>query len=184
MAMPDAARRYTIEEVLEFPSDGNRYELVDGELLVTPAPSLRHQMIVGEVYLRLANYLSDNPGIARVLLSPADITFGGTGLTQPDIFVVPVEELGANWDAIRTLLLAIDVLSPSSARGDRVKKRPFYQKQGVATYWIIDPDAQMVEVWHPEDERPAIVTEELRWRIKPDGPDLVIPLGEILGSRV
>jgi Uma2 family endonuclease len=64
---------------------------------------------------------------------------------------------------VQTLLLAIEVLSPSSARADRIVKRRLYQRQGVETYWIVDPDAALVEVWHPSDERPEIVTEVLRW---------------------
>ena len=76
MVMPTTARRYTVEEVLAFPSDGNRYELVHGELLVTPAPGAIHQILVGELFRRLSEYLDSYTSVARVLLSPADITWG------------------------------------------------------------------------------------------------------------
>jgi Uma2 family endonuclease len=76
----------------------------------------------------------------------------------------------------------VEVVSPSSARGDRLTKRRLYQRQRVATYWIVDPDARLVEVWHPEDDRLEIVTDSLEWRATPDAEALVIDLGELFGS--
>jgi Uma2 family endonuclease len=177
MAMPDTARRYTVEEVLAFPNDGNRYELVDGELLVTPAPRSRHQLVVGELYGRLYQYLEQHRLGVRVVLSPADIRWPGEVLVQPDVFVVPAEELTSqDWSSVRTLLLAVEVISPSSSRYDRVTKRRVYQRQRVETYWVVDPDAQVVEVWHPDDERPEIVTDVLTWRVPGAGEELSIEL--------
>jgi Uma2 family endonuclease len=179
MVMPDTARRYTVEEVLAFPNDGNRYELVHGELLVSPAPRRVHQDVVGQVFLALAIYLAAYRNIARVLLSPADITWGTKDdLAQPDVFVVPASESG-EWDSIRTLLLAGEVLSPSTARYDRITKRRLYREHGVATYWIVDPDSRVVEVWHPDDTRPEIVTGALRWRVGPDADELNIDLAKL-----
>jgi len=178
--MPDTARRYTVEEVLGFPSDGNRYELVDGELLVTPAPTRRHQRVVGRLYGLLFRYLTANPGFGEPMLSPADLTFGGRGLAQPDVFVVPLEEGDAEgWEGIRMVMLAVEVVSPSSARNDRVTKRRLYQEAGVATYWVVDAEARVVEVWQPDDDRPQIVTDVLHWRIRPDAPELAIALEDV-----
>jgi len=182
MAMPETTRTYTLDEVLALPDDGNRYELVHGDLVVTPAPTLGHQRVVGRLYARLFDYLTANPGIAEVLLSPADITFGGQELVQPDVFVVPLDQLGHGWERIRTLLLAIEVVSPSSSRHDRVTKRTFYQKHGVKTYWVVDTDARLVEVWHPEDRRPEIVTDVLRWRVADDAPELAIDLTAVFAA--
>ncbi len=179
MAMPDTARRYTVAEVLAFPEDGNRYEVVHGGLLVTPAPSLIHQKVVGRLHVRLEAYLAERPGVADVFLAPADISWGEHELVQPDVFVVPVGEVTRDWSSIETLLLAVEVVSPSSARSDRVTKRRLYQEQDVATYWIVDPEAQVVEVWHPDDERPEIVPDVLRWQVSDDAPELQIDLGEL-----
>lgn len=179
MAMPDTARTYTLDEVLALPDDGNRYELVHGDLVVTPAPTLGHQRIVARLHARLFDYQRANPGIAEVLMSPADITFGGEELVQPDIFVVPLDELHGSWEGIQTLLLTVEVESPSSGRSDRVVKRPFYQEHGVATYWIVDPDAHLVEVWRPHDSRPEIVTDVLRWRVTDGAPELEIALADV-----
>jgi Uma2 family endonuclease len=182
MGMPDTARRYTVEDVLAFPDDGNRYELVDGELLVTPAPSLIHQKVVTQLFARLAWYLDKHVGLADVLVAPADITWDREKLVQPDLFVIPASEVSTSWKTVRTLLLAVEIVSPSSARGDRLVKRRLYQRQRVATYWIVDPDARLVEVWHPDDERPEIVTDVLRWRAAPDADDLAIDLQELFDS--
>jgi len=179
MGMPDTARRYTVDDVLAFPDDGNRYELVDGELLVTPAPSMPHQVVVSHLHVALAIYLKQHPTV-MVLASPADISWDREKLVQPDLFVIPASEVSRSWKTVRTLLLAVEVVSPSSARGDRLVKRRLYQRQQVATCWIVDPDARLVEVWHPGDERPEIVTDTLRWNVAPDGAELAIPLPELL----
>lgn len=178
MAMPDTARRYTVDEVLAFPDDGNRYELVDGELLVTPAPGTVHQVILSRLHVALALYLKDQPE-HTVLFSPADITWDEEKLVQPDLFVIPAGEVSTSWKSVKTLLLAAEVVSPSSARGDRLVKRPLYQRQGVQTYWIVDADAALVEVWHPDDERPEIVTNTLRWRVTPGAAEFVLELGTL-----
>lgn len=179
MGMPNTARRYTVDEVLAFPNDGNRYELVDGELLVTPAPSYKHQRVVIRLCGWIEPYLARRPGIAQLSISPADITWDREKLVQPDLFVVPAGEVTTSWTSIRTLLLAVEVVSPSSARGDRLTKRMLYQRQGVATYWVVDPDARLVDVWHPGDQRPEIVTDVLAWRVTPDAEELAIDLNDL-----
>lgn len=69
-----------------------------------------------------------------------------------------------------------------SARADRVKKRALYQEKGVETYWVVDIDARLVEVWRPGDERPAIVTEALRWCVAPDTPEMTIQLDAVFAT--
>ena len=178
MVMPDLAHRYTVEEVLAFPADGNRYELVDGELLVTPAPNLHHQDVLGRLHVLLAGYLAQYPDF-RVFFSPADISWDREKLVQPDLFVVPRAETLGGWKTCRTLLLAVEVLSPGSARGDRMVKRRLYQRQQVTTYWIVDPEARLVEVWHPGDERPEVLDDILRWRVTPQASRLAIVVPDL-----
>ncbi len=182
MAMPDTARRYTVDDVLAFPKDGNRYELVDGELLVTPAPSTTHQTVVARLCTWIGSYLENRLGIAHLFVSPADISWDREKLVQPDLFVIPADEVSGSWKTAQTLLLAVEIVSPSSARGDRLIKRHLYQRQRVTTYWIVDADARLVEVWHPDDDRPEIVTDLLEWRVAPDADDLVIDLQKLFGG--
>jgi Uma2 family endonuclease len=184
MAMPaiSSDRRYTVAEVLAFPADGNRYEVVHGDLLVTPAPRAVHQIVIGELFTLVKAYLDGLGRHATAHLSPADITWNDDVLVQPDIFVVPREDVSVDWSTFKHLLLAVEVLSPSSTRGDRVVKRRLYQEQGVGTYWVVDADKRLVEVWHPEDEAPEIVTDVLRWQVVPEAPALEIPLGEVFST--
>jgi Uma2 family endonuclease len=131
---------YTADMVRALPDDGNRYEVVHGELLVTPAPRLWHQKLVWRLGAALETYLHGEP-VGEVFASPADISWGRDVLVQPDVFVVPPEEARAlRWGSIRTLLLAVEILSPSSRRADRFTKRRLYQERGVVTYWMIDGD--------------------------------------------
>jgi Uma2 family endonuclease len=186
MAMPvvPEARRYTVAEVLEFPADGHRYEVVAGELLVTPAPRRRHQVLVTRLVGHLLDYLRPLGLADWVLTSPADITWGlrpgeAEDLVQPDVFVPDVSAPPGEWMDVRRLDLAVEVVSPASTRADRVTKRMAYQRHGVGVYWVVDDDAGLVEVWRPEDERPAIVTDALAWRVRPDAPELRIPLAAL-----
>ncbi len=189
MVMPviPEARRYSVVEVLEFPRDGNRYEVVDGELLVTPAPRGRHQVLVARLMGWLLGYLQGLGLRDSVLCAPADITWGirpqeAHDLVQPDVFVRDPDQPFHDWIDITRLELAVEVLSPSSTRADRVVKRRAYQRHGVPTYWVIDDDARLVEVWKPQDLRPEIVTEVLGWRFRDVASELEIPLEELFAE--
>ena len=114
-----------------------------------------------------------------------DISWTPDVLVQPDVFVVAAAEVtdrDTKWQSIRTLLLAVEVVSPSSSRHDRVTKRRLYQQRGVGTYWVVDANADLVEVWRPEDERPHIVTDVLRWAVADDAAPLEIDLEELFGA--
>jgi Uma2 family endonuclease len=155
---------YTADMVRALPDDGNRYETVHGELLVTPAPRAWHQELVSRLLVDLVLYLRSYR-VGHLIASPADISWGSDTLVQPDLFVVPVEQARTlEWSAMRSLLLAIEVLSPSSARADRFTKRRLYLQQGVPAYWVIDGDQHIVEVWTPESEWPSVQRERVEWR--------------------
>jgi len=156
---------YTAAMVRALPDDGNRYEVVHGELLVTPAPRLSHQTVVTRLVVALERY-TEREGVGVVLAAPADISWGSRDvLVQPDVFVVSRREARTErWQAIRTLFLAVEVLSPSSRRADRITKRRLYQEKGVSTYWVVDADRRQVEVWGPGAEFPKIERKSVRWR--------------------
>ena len=181
MAMPAQAspiRRWTLEEFYEARDaapPGVRYELVDGEILVTPAPRWPHQRIAAELFVLLHAYLRAQP-LGEVFLSPVDVKLEPNLVLQPDIFVVPQGLLRKRSDIVNRLLLAAEVISPSSARHDRVRKRPVYQRNRVPEYWVIDDRAQLVERWRPDDDRPEIVSEVLEWRPEGAGEAFVLDL--------
>src|SRR5436309_14401301 len=109
---------WTAEMVRQLPDDGNRYEVVYGELLVSPAPRLWHQEVAQRLLVALRVYLEREP-VGHVLASPADISWGPDVLVQPDLFVVPLAQVRTlDWTRVQGLLLAIAVSTPSSVRGD------------------------------------------------------------------
>ena len=165
MGMPAQHTEWTAGMARALPDDGKRYEVLDGKLFVSPAPSFTHQRAVALLYEILAPYARTH-GIGETMVSPADIEFSATRLVQPDIFVIPVVPGRPTraWRDITRLLLAAEVLSPSTARGDRYTKRIVFQDEGVPDYWIVDLDARVFERWRPSDQRPEILGEVLHWQ--------------------
>ena len=170
---------WTAEMVRQLPDDGNRYEVVHGELLVTPAPRLDHQLLVTRASIALGNYLALEP-VGIVLTSPADISWGRDVLVQPDVFVIPHDEARTHdWSRIRSLLLVVEVLSPSTARADRFTKRRRYQEAGVPLYWIVDGEEQRVEVWTPGAQLPVIESDRLVWHPAGAGQPFTLALADL-----
>ena len=180
MGMPAQNIEWTAEMVRALPDDGNRYEAVDGELLVSPAPTPRHQAVLARLFLILSPYVRQHR-LGWVLWSPADIELSPHTVVQPDLFVVPDEGKGepASWSEIKRLLLVVEGLSPSTASHDRLKKRPAYQKAGIPEYWILDIDSRLVERWTPDDARPEVIVDVFEWRPKPDIEPLRIDLAQV-----
>jgi len=170
---------WTAEMVRQLPDDGNRYEVVYGELLVTPAPRFDHQLLVSRLAVAIANYLDREP-VGVMLTSPADISWGQDVLVQPDVFVVTREEAKSReWSRIRSLLLVVEVLSPSTTRADRFTKRRRYQEAGVPLYWVVDGAEQRVEVWTPDSGRPVVETRRLVWHPAGAGQAFTLELAEL-----
>ena len=180
MAMPAVhARRWTAAEVRQLIADNPdltpRYELVDGELLVTPSPGAPHQRSVMTLLFALQPYLVST-GVGEAYVSPSDVELEPEFISQPDLFVLGrAEALRVRRDGFPVFnqMLAIEVVSPSSGRHDRVRKRPKYQRH-TDEYWILDPDARLLERWRPGDERPEINAELFVWLPNPDVPPFTL----------
>jgi Uma2 family endonuclease len=140
-----------------------RYELVDGELLVTLAPSVRHQRIVLELALALREYLAREK-LGEIRLGPGVLKLVLGERYEPDLFVIPAIDgrLPADASSVQPLLVC-EVLSPGSSRHDRITKRRAFQQNAVLEYWIVDGDAEAFEIWHPSDDRAALVDERVVW---------------------
>ena len=181
------SRRWTIEEVDrladERPESSPRYELVDGELLVTPAPSGRHQRIILNLAVLLKTYVDTNR-LGELRLGPGEARLTPDSRFEPDIFVVPAIDgrMPRAADPVTRLLLAVEVLSPSSSRHDRITKRRFFQAHGVPDYWVVDGEAQAFEVWHPGDERAALLDDRLIWQPTLSTPPLDLDLAKFFAS--
>lgn len=177
MGMPHAAEKWTAARVRALPDDGRRYELVSGELVVTPAPGSLHQVALRELTAILLPWLKET-GAAHLLTSPADLSLGEDEVLQPDLFVYPAEMGPAprTWAEITSILLAVEVLSPSTARYDRQLKRLRYQRAGVAEYWIVDLDSRIIERWRPGDARPEVLRDSMEWTPRPEVAPLQLDL--------
>jgi len=178
--MPSATRLYTVDDVRAMPDDGSRYETIAGELFVTPAPGRSHQAVIGELYLVLAQYVKRH-GLGRVWLAPFDVVFGPMTLVEPDLFFVRASRAAIVTEREVTAApdLAIEVVSPTTGRTDRGRKRALYQDQGVTEYWVVDPRLRRIELWRPGAVAAEVVSDALRWQPDPTVEPLRLDVEEL-----
>ena len=139
---------YTYADLETFPDDDNlRREIIDGELIVSASPILRHQRLTGRLFNALSNHVDRNGG-GEVFVGPADVILSDINVVEPDVLFVADEQLEIltekNIQGVPSLV--IEVLS-SNPRLDRVRKRDLYARFGVREYWIVDPESDRVEVY-------------------------------------
>ena len=177
MPMPTLVPHYTAEEVRRFPDDRLRYEVIRGELFVTPAPGTVHQRTVVELLARLRSYLREH-GLGEALVGPYEVEFAEDSAVQPDVLVILAaqRERLTNARFYGPPAVVIEVVSYSSKRTDRLQKRDLYQQEGVPEYWIVDTDARRVERWLPDGISPQIITDQLSWQPVATVPPLRIDL--------
>lgn len=180
MAMPSLLPSYTIDDLERFPGDGNRYELVEGFLLVTPAPESPHQVVQS----RLARELMLRFGreIPALVLTPGVVQVAPATQMEPDILVVPDDgTMPRKWLQLRDLWLAVEISGRGSRIYDRDFKGPAYMRAGVKTYWRIDLRDRCLYVSVPGQPAEVRHTDEVRWQ-PPVGPDapLVVDIRELL----
>lgn len=170
MPMPALVPRYTAAEIRRFPDDRVRYEVIRGELFVTPAPRRPHQRAIVELVIALHGYLTAHR-LGEALPAPFEVEFAADSAVQPDVVVlldrdhphVTDERLyGAPPPA-----LVIEIVSHSSRRTDRIQKRRLYQVAGVPEYWIVDIEHRRVERWRPQDSEPTLFTDTMEWQPAP-----------------
>lgn len=176
MGMLPVPKHWTLEDYAAFPDDGNRYEIIDGALFVTPSPNGPHQGVHRELFLQIGNYLKLNP-IGRVFSAPADVILAGDTVVQPDLLVLPVALELHDWADLKgRLLLAVEITSPSTAGRDRTIKRERYLRAGIPEFWAVSPQTRSVEIWRRGDDVPAVVSDVLRWAPDPARTPLEIDL--------
>jgi Uma2 family endonuclease len=143
---------WTYDDYAALPDDGQRYEIVNGVLVMAPAPSPAHQDIVGEIYACLRTQVKLT-GLGRVFMGPLDVVLGPKNVFQPDVLVV----LNAHLDRIQAKKmvgapdLVVEVVSPGSGVMDRIAKYAVYARAGIPEYWFVKPEKQTVEVFVLED---------------------------------
>ena len=146
MAIPNPIVKFTYEDYLNAPED-KRYELLDGELVMTPAPGERHQSISILLGSKLCQFVSEN-SLGRVYLAPFDVVLSDVDVVQPDLLFVSNERdhiiTSANIQGAPDLV--VEILSPSTAERDRTFKRALYANHGVNEYWMVDITAKDITI--------------------------------------
>ena len=178
MGMAVSVPRYTVDDLEHFPDDGNRYELLDGVLLVTPAPSLAHQAIASRLVIRLS---IESLGYAQVV-GPGAITVPPGTQLQPDVLVIPAGyPLDSKWQDVSEHWLAVEVLSRSSRMYDPQFKRDAYFALGVREVWLVDMRDRSVEVYR-ERGPGEIIRDTVRWRVPAHDLVVAIDLSEVFAG--
>ena len=172
---------WTYSEYARFPDDGNRYEVLDGEVLVTPAPSPRHQRVAFDLAVNMDAYVQHQQ--LGLILLDIDLLFASGQFLRPDLLFVPEHARDGISDRGMELTpgLIVEVLSPTSGAVDRVKKPRRYKDFGVPEYWVVDPQEQVVWVWRfaegkTEAERHA---DHVTWQPAGATEPLTITLNEV-----
>lgn len=179
MGMSVAVPRYTVHDLDEFPDDGNRYELLDGVLLVTPAPRPAHQGVAMRVAAPIIAALHAR-GLAHVMM-PGAIVSGLRTQLEPDILVYPAHfPPSGTWADVTEHWLAVEVLSRGSRVYDREFKRDAYLALGVCEVWLVDIEQQQIEVSRERGES-RIERDILVWN-SPAGVDVTLNVPEMFAG--
>ncbi len=164
---------FVVDDLDQLPDDGNRYELVDGLLLVSPSPTERHQRGLGALFVLL--HVAAPPGV-RVYGAPLDVRLSQRVQVQPDILVV---KDGPPRDKLDRLpLLCVELLSPGTRHHDLVLKRRAYEREGIASYWLVDlltPSLRVLELHDGTYVEVARVEGEQAWTATRPFPVTVVP---------
>jgi len=148
--------RFSVDDLDNFPDDGKRREIIEGELYVSPSPSRHHQRILRRLTLAVGNHLEANP-IGEVFFAPFDVRFSLNDGVQPDLIYISNErsEFLTERGVYGSPDWVVEILSPSNREYDLQTKKRLYQKYGVRLYWVIDPVEQSVYVWDGGNEEPT-----------------------------
>jgi Uma2 family endonuclease len=143
-----AGMKLTYDDLLLFPDDGKRHEIIDGEHHVTPTPNIRHQSIVGAFHLLIATHLETHP-LGRIFLSPLDVVFSDFDVVEPDLlYVSHARDEALTGVHVRGVPeLVIEIASKGTRKRDETIKRRLYERVGVSEYWIVDPEIDVVRVY-------------------------------------
>jgi len=171
----------TYDDYVALPDDGNRYEVIEGELCLVPAPNLKHQRVLLKLALQLGNFVETHK-IGQIYVAPVDVVLSKINVVQPDLLFVSNGRLNILTEAGVSGApdLAVEVLSPSTHRRDEVTKLRLYENFGVDEYWIVDITRSTVRVYRRSEEKLFLINELFAEKkdslTTPLLPELAIPL--------
>jgi Uma2 family endonuclease len=179
MVMALADLFWTVERVHALPDDVNRYECIDGVLLVTPSPGRPHQHVLAELNDHVRAYVKRHR-LGQTVFAPADVIFSDVRLLQPDLLV----ERGDSSQQAPDLLLVVEVLSKATQHRDCGLKRRVYQQERVSEYWVVDDVARAIECWLPDADEPTRHAETLAWHPAGASAPLVIDVAALFRAAL
>ena len=157
--------KLTYDDFVQFPDDGQRHELIDGEHYVTPSPNRKHQRVSGNIHLLIGAWLEERP-IGQLFYAPFDVVFSRFDVVEPDLLYLSNERAATVLTAANvqgTPELVIEIGSPGTRKRDETIKRRLYERAGVSEYWVVDPELDVVRVYQREGEtfaRPVELSAE------------------------
>jgi Uma2 family endonuclease len=186
MAAPVKRAGLTYQDYLTLPDDGQRYEIIEGELYLSPAPNLKHQWTATQLTAVLVNHVGEH-GLGHVYAAPSDVFLAINSIVQPDLLFVSRERLHILTEPnVRGAPdLVVEVISPSSMKTDQETKRALYEKYGVKHYWVFEPSERWVRAFElGADGAYELVAEASDDALftAPPFPDLTIPLARLWRS--
>ena len=180
MHMANVAKRWSLEEVHSLPDDGNKYELVRGELFVTPPPTDPHETIAARLTRVLDPYV-ESQGLGYVYHPRAVMRFEGSEV-EPDLMVrQPHANADASWDDAPIPILVVEILSPGTRRRDQAQKRSLYMDAGVAEYWMVDAERRTITAVRPGRDD-VVAGAELVWSPAGVSAPLTLEVARVFGA--
>jgi Uma2 family endonuclease len=151
-AMPLPARpdtRFTYEDLLLFPDDGKRHEIIDGEHYVTPSPNTRHQRLVGRLHFAIESSLRAHPGAGQIFVAPFDVILSNWDIVEPDLVFIAGDQgdILTDKNVQGPPALVVEILSRGTRKRDEQIKRRLFDRTGVREYWLADPELDLVNVF-------------------------------------
>ena len=169
------AKKLTYADYARIPDDGKRYEVLEGGLLVTPAPNIPHQRASKRIQRQLEDYF-ESRGLGEIFNAPVDVILSDHDILQPDLVVARPGQISKR-GIEGSPLLVVEILSPSTERRDRTSKGRRYAALGVPHFWLVDPERRIVECLRLEGGRYLLTSRGNEGTLShPDWPDFVLDL--------
>jgi Uma2 family endonuclease len=180
--------KLTYEDFVQFPDDGKRHELIDGEHYVTPSPNTKHQRVSGNLYFLIRTWLEEHP-VGQIFYAPFDVVFSNFDIVEPDLLYLStgrVQQVLTEQHVTGAPEIVVEIASKGTRKRDETIKRRLYERCGVSEYWVVDPLLDVVRVYlrngevfsRPNElsmERGDVLTSALL-------PGLELPLARVFGA--
>jgi Uma2 family endonuclease len=180
---------FTYDDFVNFPNDGKRHEIIDGEHFVTPSPNTKHQTVSMNLTVAVGNFLHHHR-IGWLFAAPFDVVFSDLDVVEPDLLYISRERADVLTDQhVRGAPnLVIEIFSPSTRKTDEAIKRKLYQRYGVSEYWIVDPELETIKVYRRVDEAfvraPDLSVEHAEMLTTSLLPEFSMALAEVFASPI